>query len=102
MIRRPPRSTRVRSSAASDVYKRQAGKHVTLVFKSAVQTDKKLAQYRKVAFLHPVPIVVKTDDKIGNFQTLTGIIPSNPNQGKYLIGDPLPKLYRIFGTASEY
>src|SRR5665811_2387076 len=25
MIRRPPRSTRVRSSAASDVYKRQAG-----------------------------------------------------------------------------
>src|SRR5665811_91154 len=26
MIRRPPRSTRVRSSAASDVYKRQRGK----------------------------------------------------------------------------
>ena len=25
MIRRPPRSTRVRSSAASDVYKRQTG-----------------------------------------------------------------------------
>ncbi|WP_460379559.1 hypothetical protein, partial [Staphylococcus aureus] len=25
MIRRPPRSTRVRSSAASDVYKRQPG-----------------------------------------------------------------------------
>src|SRR5665811_2306033 len=30
MIRRPPRSTRVRSSAASDVYKRQVGvRHVS-------------------------------------------------------------------------
>ncbi|WP_460379466.1 hypothetical protein, partial [Staphylococcus aureus] len=28
MIRRPPRSTRVRSSAASDVYKRQEQRHV--------------------------------------------------------------------------
>src|SRR5450756_3153962 len=30
MIRRPPRSTRSRSSAASDVYKRQAGDTVEL------------------------------------------------------------------------
>ncbi|WP_460379511.1 hypothetical protein, partial [Staphylococcus aureus] len=29
MIRRPPRSTRVRSSAASDVYKRQAHACIT-------------------------------------------------------------------------
>ena len=28
MIRRPPRSTQSRSSAASDVYKRQGGDHV--------------------------------------------------------------------------
>src|SRR5450756_1357139 len=28
MIRRPPRSTQSRSSAASDVYKRQAGEHL--------------------------------------------------------------------------
>src|SRR5665811_2626736 len=31
MIRRPPRSTRVRSSAASDVYKRQVVKHAVVV-----------------------------------------------------------------------
>ena len=31
MIRRPPRSTRVRSSAASDVYKRQGVKRVELL-----------------------------------------------------------------------
>ena len=30
MIRRPPRSTLDRSSAASDVYKRQGGEHVVL------------------------------------------------------------------------
>ena len=34
MIRRPPRSTRVRSSAASDVYKRQIHYSVTLTFDS--------------------------------------------------------------------
>src|SRR5665811_129574 len=32
MIRRPPRSTRVRSSAASDVYKRQVQKIINNVF----------------------------------------------------------------------
>mgnify|MGYP007112055611 CR=1 FL=1 len=31
MIRRPPRSTQSRSSAASDVYKRQAVDHVAVV-----------------------------------------------------------------------
>src|SRR5665811_1194517 len=34
MIRRPPRSTRVRSSAASDVYKRQ-GSHTSQTFRTA-------------------------------------------------------------------
>src|SRR5665811_2112916 len=36
MIRRPPRSTRVRSSAASDVYKRQFTRYVLPHAKSAV------------------------------------------------------------------
>src|SRR5665254_22068 len=36
MIRRPPRSTRVRSSAASDVYKRQDG-NKTLVQRGKIQ-----------------------------------------------------------------
>src|SRR5665811_2360298 len=36
MIRRPPRSTRVRSSAASDVYKRQEGMGTTILRTGAV------------------------------------------------------------------
>src|SRR5665811_346144 len=41
MIRRPPRSTRVRSSAASDVYKRQAEQGVEVAI---VSSDKDMLQ----------------------------------------------------------
>src|SRR5665811_1739018 len=39
MIRRPPRSTRVRSSAASDVYKRQLGDWAKNVTASVVHVE---------------------------------------------------------------
>ena len=45
MIRRPPRSTRVRSSAASDVYKRQDlyGRELTVTFLHFLHGEKNYA-----------------------------------------------------------
>src|SRR5680860_901547 len=44
MIRRPPRSTQSRSSAASDVYKRQLYEHVVNCFKDAEKRKKEIEQ----------------------------------------------------------
>ena len=40
MIRRPPRSTRVRSSAASDVYKRQVARYTLLIQRAMFDLDR--------------------------------------------------------------
>src|SRR5450756_2754030 len=52
MIRRPPRSTQSRSSAASDVYKRQAGRDQfadRLAHKARITEDVVRAEIRKAA-----------------------------------------------------
>src|SRR5450756_1409841 len=46
MIRRPPRSTQSRSSAASDVYKRQV--HGTVTLECVVKTDGTIGDVRVV------------------------------------------------------
>src|SRR5665811_999106 len=48
MIRRPPRSTRVRSSAASDVYKRQALTRLSRSFWLASRSDRRVLIWRPI------------------------------------------------------
>src|SRR5665811_2566987 len=50
MIRRPPRSTRVRSSAASDVYKRQAQDYKKELLLAYQNEDRYFLLKRKISF----------------------------------------------------
>src|SRR5659263_221618 len=56
MIRRPPRSTQSRSSAASDVYKRQQGLHVNLSGYSNIPYNIKYGKnYEEVSYAVVLP-----------------------------------------------
>src|SRR5665254_27549 len=52
MTRRPPRSTRVRSSAASDVYKRQVPSHKASVCQSYSSIHAKLQPGSDLSLIH--------------------------------------------------
>ena len=58
MIRRPPRSTLDRSSAASDVYKRQQPPVVVCSFGDASVTEGEVAEAFQMAALKQLPIPV--------------------------------------------
>src|SRR5665811_1138351 len=58
MIRRPPRSTRVRSSAASDVYKRQVTKGMDRLLRDVLTEDTSLT-YDFASIVPPVEIGVE-------------------------------------------
>src|SRR5450756_1769773 len=56
MIRRPPRSTQSRSSAASDVYKRQNQTDMMIGISPAESSD---IRFRRLGQLHFIPIAAK-------------------------------------------
>src|SRR5665811_2623184 len=60
MIRRPPKYTRVRSSAASDVYKRQVHRLVVQPKASGRLRDK-IFDHRKIVPVHTVEHVIAMD-----------------------------------------
>ena len=55
MIRRPPRSTRKESSAASDVYKRQAQGPMTVLLKDAIRPNVTQTLENNPAIIHGGP-----------------------------------------------
>src|SRR5665811_2620050 len=65
MIRRPPRSTRVRSSAASDVYKRQT---MRLAFSVAVRVDPDLLIVGEVLAVGDQAFQTKCFERIAQFK----------------------------------
>src|SRR5450756_2161142 len=61
MIRRPPRSTQSRSSAASDVYKRQD--YLVLPFSKNISFPE-LSHVVPVSFFHSLSVELNHDDRI--------------------------------------
>src|SRR5678809_1195132 len=59
MIRRPPRSTLDRSSAASDVYKRQVSIAVDRQFLPAKSLDDEIRNHAAIILKHSLPISVE-------------------------------------------
>ena len=80
MIRRPPRSTRVRSSAASDVYKRQrhvcarlnSANNATTLCKNLVKIGPVISEEILIEIALPVDVVVRRISL--NISGYTGLI----------------------------
>src|SRR5665811_1645683 len=66
MIRRPPRSTRVRSSAASDVYKRQV---ITMHYLHTAHSSLKTEFYDPKTFFTHAALLRQTFVHCGRFPT---------------------------------
>src|SRR5665811_456570 len=69
MIRRPPRSTRVRSSAASDVYKRQLAWRIVATGLSGGEWDRAVAEVYTLLILDGVSL---NDDLVTRATVILG------------------------------
>src|SRR5665811_1352442 len=107
MIRRPPRSTRVRSSAASDVYKRQQGtpsQRVPPVVAGQLghsgqhRVDAELLGGGKVDRRHLGSITLRVDADLHDVQERELVQQARRAKGHLRWG---AKLFELFGTTLE-
>ena len=91
MIRRPPRSTLDRSSAASDVYKRQSMTKTKEFVRSQIAFYASTPTYSKVLEMHGWEEIANQLNKLsssGNFRDMPKLITDEILENIAIIGEP--------------
>ena len=102
MIRRPPRSTLDRSSAASDVYKRQVEGVIVTNVKTNEERTLNVTGFFVAIGHHPNSDIFKPwldMDETGYLKTIPGSSKTN-REGVFAAGDVADKIYRQAVTAA--